>query len=105
MTSGGNQVSLTWIQAPGDIVGDYFITVDTTTIWCLANVPTMESTVSGETRSFTVNGVEEFSNISITVTARNNGGEGSAAIMIQTSPAGMYATPIVSSYTTIKFNL
>ena len=62
---------------------------------CSTNVPTMESTVSGESRSFVVNGVEESSTISITVTARNNGREGSATVMITTSTAGMYATAMM----------
>ena len=57
---------------------------------CLANIPTMESTVPGEITSFMVNEVEEFSTISITVTARNNGGEESATITITTSSAGTY---------------
>ena len=84
------------MQDSGDIVDDYFITVDMMPMLCLANVPTMESTVPGESRSFIVNGVEEFSTISITVTAMNNGGEDSATIMITTSKAGMYATAIWS---------
>ena len=85
------------MQAFRDIVDNYFITVDTMPMLCQANVPTMESTVSGESRFFIVNGVEEFSTISITVTASNNGGVDSATIMITTSRAGTYATAMVSS--------
>lgn len=64
------------------------IEVDTMTLLCQANVTTTLTTVSGSSRAFLVNRVEEFSNITITVTARNNGGEGRAAVLIQTSPAG-----------------
>ena len=87
---GGKQLSVTWMQTLGDIVDAYFITMDTMTMLCSANVSTMVSIVSGESRSFVVSRVEEFSTISITVTARNNRGEGSTTVRITTSTAGTH---------------
>ena len=85
---GENQGLLRWTQTPTDVVDDYTIVVETTTLSCVANVATIESTVPGSSREFSVDSVEESSTISITVTARNNGGEGAATVLTQTLPAG-----------------
>ena len=88
----GYQVTLTWTQAPTDVVDNYTIMVETTALSCVAYVPTMENVVPGSSRSFLVDGMEEYCNISISLIARNMGGKGSAAIMMQTPPAGSLNT-------------
>ena len=89
---GGGLDFIAWTQAPTDVVDDYTIILETTTLSCVADVATMESTVPGSSRTFLfeLEGVEEFSNISITITARNNGGEANATGLTQSPPAGRY---------------
>ena len=94
---GGGRDFIVWTQAPTDVVDDYTIILETITLSCVADVATMESTVTG-TFLFELEGVEEFSNISITITARNNGGEANATLLTQSPPAGRYTIIITKQH-------
>ena len=82
------QVSLSWTQLPTDIVDSYAISVSTSPMGCEADVETMEDSLNGSERTFRTNDLEEFSEITITVSAQNEIGESSTVVVITTPSAG-----------------
>ena len=69
-------------------VDDYVITVATMPIGCTADVADMISTLDNSQRDFMVSDLEEFSMITINITARNSIGETSSAQTVETASAG-----------------
>ena len=82
------QVSLSWTQLPIDIVDSYAISVSTSPMGCEADVETMAASVNGSVRTFRTDVLEEFSEITITVSAQNEIGESSTVVVITTLSAG-----------------
>ena len=82
------QVSLSWTQLPIDIVDSYAISVSTSPMGCEADVETMAASVNGSVRTFRTDVLEEFSEITITVSAQNAIGESSTVVVITTLSAG-----------------
>ena len=82
------QVSLNWTQLPIDIVDSYAISVSTSPMGCEADVETMAALLNGSERTFRTNDLEEFSEITITVSAQNEIGNTSTVVVITTLSAG-----------------
>ena len=82
------QVSLSWTQLPTDKVDSYAISVLTSPMGCEADIETMEDSLNGSERTFRTNVLEEFSEITITVSAQNEIGESSTVVVITTPSTG-----------------
>ena len=87
------RVSLTWEQPNAtEIVGNYSISVSTTPLGtqCEAALDPVVRSVPGTQMNFMTDILEEFSNISIVITAMNReGGTSTVLPTIQTPSAGM----------------
>ena len=86
------QVSLSWTQLSTDIVDSYVISVSTSPVGCEGDVETMAASVNGSVngseRTFRTDVLEEFSEITITVSAQNAIGESSTVVVINTPSTG-----------------
>lgn len=84
-------MTVTWTQEPAELdntVDNYIITVATMPMGCTAEVANVMSTLDSSQREFMVTDLEEFSMISISITARNTIGETSSAVTVETESAG-----------------
>jgi len=81
-------VNLTWIQPVEDIVSSYEI-VFSYQGPCSGFTHTSTTTVEGTSRNYTLSGLQEFSNYTVSVTAVNDAGNGTDTVRATTLGAGM----------------
>ena len=88
--AGANEAALSWSQPTigNETVEDYRITVSSALNACPPLEVSTEQDLLGSERSFDIVDLEEFSQVTITVTARNSEGEGSTVILTNVPPAG-----------------
>ena len=89
----GRSVTISWVQEPIELdnyVDGYFIIVATMPIRCVADVAPVTSILDASEREFMIGDLEEFSEISINIIARNLVGEASSSMTTETPSAGKY---------------
>ncbi len=89
---------VTWVQEPVELantVDTYSITVVTTPQGCTANADSMlrrMSSLDGSQRTLTIGVLEEFSEVTVNITAVNPIGASSASVAFETPSAGKTIT-------------
>ena len=84
----GRRLDLQWTQPDTDFIEEYTVTVATTPLGCEALVEDRVSTLGGMNRSLSVEDLEEFSNITVVLVARNELGNAITAVVVTTMSAG-----------------
>lgn len=84
-------INLTWAQLPADVVDSYLITYTFVEIYCGFTGRNVIRPVAGSFTGHTLHGLEENSEFSISIIARNAAGDSEAAeIMTTTSISGIF---------------
>ena len=94
----GRRLDLQSTQQDTDFIEEYTVTVTTTPLGCEALVEDRVSTLDGLSRSLSVEELEEFSNITVVLVARNELGNASTAVVVTTISAGELGLKINSLY-------
>ena len=82
------RLDLQWTQQDTDFIEEYTVTVTATPLGCEALIEDRVSTLGGLNRSLLVEELEEFSNITVVLVARNKLGNATTAVVVTTMSAG-----------------
>ena len=82
------RLDLQWTREDTDFIEEYTVTVTTTPLGCEALVEGRVFTLGGLSRSLSVEELEEFSDITVVLVARNELGNATTAVVVTTMSAG-----------------